>query len=104
MNKSSNLAANKWLVAVAVIVPTVLEVLDGTVVMVSLPYIRGSLNAGVDEVAWVLTSYLVANGIVIPLQLARARAVRRGPADCAHPGRSADLYGSTTAIAPHGVS
>jgi len=60
-------AANKWLVAVAVIVPTILEVVDGTVVTVAMPYIQGSLNAGVDEVAWVLTSYLVANGIVIPL-------------------------------------
>ena len=60
-------AANKWLVAIAVIVPTILEVVDGTVVTVALPYIQGSLNAGVDEVAWVLTSYLVANGIVIPL-------------------------------------
>jgi DHA2 family multidrug resistance protein len=60
-------ATNKWLVAAAVIVPTILEVVDGTVVTVAMPYIQGSLNAGVDEVAWVLTSYLVANGIVIPL-------------------------------------
>ncbi len=58
---------NKWLVAVAVIVPTILEVADGAVVTVALPHIQGNLNAGVDEVAWVLTSYLVANGIVIPL-------------------------------------
>lgn len=60
-------ATNKWLVAIAVIVPTILEVVDGTIVTVAMPYIQGSLNAGVDEVAWVLTSYLVANGIVIPL-------------------------------------
>jgi len=60
-------ATNKWLVAVAVILPTILEVLDTTVVNVALPHIQGSLNAGVDEVAWVLTSYLIANGIVIPL-------------------------------------
>src|SRR5215471_2516980 len=58
---------NKWLVAAAVIVPTILEVVDGTVVSVIMPHIQGSLNASVDEVTWVLTSYLVANGIVIPL-------------------------------------
>jgi len=58
---------NKWLVALAVILPTVLEVVDGTIVNVALPHIQGSLNASVDEVAWVLTSYLVANGVVIPL-------------------------------------
>ncbi len=60
-------ATNKWLVAAAVIVPTILEVVDGTVVAVVMPHIQGSLNAAVDEVTWVLTSYLVANGIVIPL-------------------------------------
>jgi DHA2 family multidrug resistance protein len=60
-------ATNKWLVAAAVIVPTILEVVDGTVVTVVMPHMQGSLNAGVDEVTWVLTSYLVANGIVIPL-------------------------------------
>jgi DHA2 family multidrug resistance protein len=57
---------NKWLVA-AVIVPTTLEMVDTTMVNVALPYIQGNLNASVDEVAWVLTSYLIANGVVIPL-------------------------------------
>lgn len=60
-------ATNKWLVALAVILPTVLEVVDGTIVNVALPHIQGSLNASVDEVAWVVTSYLVANGVVIPM-------------------------------------
>ena len=63
---SEPLTTNKWLVAAAVIVPTILEVVDGTVVSVIMPNIQGSLNASVDEVTWVLTSYLVANGIVIP--------------------------------------
>lgn len=58
---------NKWLVAAAVIVPTTLEMVDTTVVNVALPHIQGNLNASVDEVAWVLTSYLIANGVVIPL-------------------------------------
>jgi DHA2 family multidrug resistance protein len=58
---------NKWLVAVTVMIPTFIEILDMTVVNVSLNHIQGSLNAGLDEVTWVLTSYLVSNAIVIPM-------------------------------------
>ena len=58
---------NKWLVAFTVILPTFIEVMDTSVVNVSLPHIQGSLNAGVDEVTWVLTSYLVSNAIIIPI-------------------------------------
>ncbi|MBW1699960.1 MAG: DHA2 family efflux MFS transporter permease subunit [Deltaproteobacteria bacterium] len=58
---------NKWLVAIAVMVPTFIEVMDISVVNVSLPHIQGSLNAGLDEVTWVLTSYLVSNAIIIPI-------------------------------------
>jgi DHA2 family multidrug resistance protein len=60
-------AANKWLIAVAVMLATIMEVLDTTIANVALLHIRGSLSAGVDEAAWVLTSYIVANAIVIPL-------------------------------------
>jgi MFS transporter, DHA2 family, multidrug resistance protein len=60
-------AANKWLVAVAVMLATTMEWIDGTIAMVALLHIRGSLSAGVDEAAWVLTSYIVANAIIIPL-------------------------------------
>jgi MFS transporter, DHA2 family, multidrug resistance protein len=59
--------ANKWLVAVAVMLATTMEWIDGTIAMVALLHIRGSLSAGVDEAAWVLTSYIVANAVVIPL-------------------------------------
>ena len=58
---------NPWLIAVAVMMGTFMEVLDTTVVNVSLPHIAGSVSASVDESTWVLTSYLVANGIVLPL-------------------------------------
>jgi len=58
---------NKWLVALTVILPTFIEIMDTSVVNVSLPHIQGSLNAGVDEVTWVLTSYLVSNAIIIPI-------------------------------------
>ncbi len=60
-------AANKWLVAIAVMLATIMEVLDTTIANVALFHIRGSLSAGVDEAAWVLTSYIVANAIIIPL-------------------------------------
>ena len=46
---------------------TVLEILDTSIVNVSLPHMQGSFSASVDEVTWVVTSYLVANGIMIPL-------------------------------------
>ncbi len=58
---------NKWLVAVTVMIPTFIEILDMTVVNVSLTHIQGSLSAGLDEVTWVLTSYMVSNAIVIPM-------------------------------------
>ena len=59
--------ANKWAIAVTVMLPTFIEVMDTSVVNVSLPHIQGSLSAGLDEVTWVLTSYLVSNAIIIPL-------------------------------------
>src|SRR2546421_7880000 len=59
--------ANKWLVAVAVMLATTMEWIDMTIANVALPHIRGSLSAGVDEAAWVLTSYIVANGIILAL-------------------------------------
>ncbi len=67
MNPPAVLQTNKWIVALTVILPTFLEVMDTSVVNVSLPHIQGSLSAGVDEVTWVLTSYLVANAIIIPI-------------------------------------
>ena len=58
---------NPWIVATAVMFATFMEVLDTTVVNVSLPHIAGSLSASVDEAAWALTSYLVANAIILPM-------------------------------------
>ena len=59
--------SHKWLVALAVMLGTTLEVLDTSIVNVSLPHMQGSFSASVDEIAWVVTSYLVANGIMIPM-------------------------------------
>src|SRR5579884_4264539 len=58
---------NPWIVAISVMFCTFMEVLDTTVVNVSLPHIAGNLSATVDEVTWVLTSYLVANAIILPI-------------------------------------
>ncbi len=63
----SELKANKWAIALTVMLPTFIEIMDTSVVNVSLPHIQGSLNAGLDEVTWVLTSYLVSNAIIIPI-------------------------------------
>ena len=57
---------NPWLIAVAVMLATFMEVLDTSIASVALPYIAGSLSATNDEATWVLTSYLVANAIVLP--------------------------------------
>ena len=67
MDPASIPKVNKWLVAFTVILPTFIEVMDTSVVNVSLPHIQGSLSAGVDEVTWVLTSYLVSNAVIIPI-------------------------------------
>lgn len=58
---------NPWIIAIAVMLSTFMEVLDTTVVNVSLPHIAGSLSATVDEATWTLTSYLVANAVILPL-------------------------------------
>ena len=59
--------ANRWLIAIAVMSSAVMEVLDTSVVNVSLPHIAGSLSATVDEATWVLTSYLGANAVILPI-------------------------------------
>src|SRR5215472_7759038 len=60
-------SANPWIIAIAVMLATFMEVLDTTVVNVSLPHIAGSMSSSVDEATWALTSYLVANAVVLPM-------------------------------------
>ncbi len=60
-------AINRWVPAIAVMLAAVMEVLDTSVVNVSLPHIAGSLSSTVDEATWVLTSYIVANAIILPI-------------------------------------
>lgn len=60
-------ASNPWLVAMTVTLAVFMEILDTTIVNVALPHVAGSLSSSYDESTWVLTSYLVANGIVLPI-------------------------------------
>jgi MFS transporter, DHA2 family, multidrug resistance protein len=60
-------AVNPWVIAGTVMLATFMEVLDTSVANVALPHIAGSLSSSVDEATWVLTAYLVANAVVLPL-------------------------------------
>jgi MFS transporter, DHA2 family, multidrug resistance protein len=60
-------AANPWLIAATVSLAAFMEVLDTAIANVALPYIGGNLGASNDQSTWVLTSYLVANAIVLPI-------------------------------------
>src|ERR1700753_3919058 len=56
---------NPWLIALSVMLATFMEILDTAIASVALPYIAGSLSASNDEATWVLTSYLVANAVIL---------------------------------------
>jgi MFS transporter, DHA2 family, multidrug resistance protein len=58
---------NPWIVALAVIIPTFMEVLDTTIANVALRYIAGGLSAPSTDSEWVITSYLAANAIILPM-------------------------------------
>src|SRR5579859_7865844 len=60
-------AINPWFVAAAVVVPTFMEVLDTTIANVALRYIAGGLSAANVDSEWVITSYLAANAIILPI-------------------------------------
>jgi len=60
-------SVNPWLIAISVIVPTFMEVLDTTIANVALVHIAGSMSASYSEATWVLTSYLISNAIILPL-------------------------------------
>jgi DHA2 family multidrug resistance protein len=70
-------ASNPWLITIVVTLAAFMEVLDTTIVNVALPHIAGTMSASYDEATWVLTSYLVANGIVLPISAFFGRAIGR---------------------------
>jgi DHA2 family multidrug resistance protein len=59
--------ANKWLITITVILASVIELIDTSIVNVALPQMMGNLGATLDQIAWVVTGYVVANVIVIPM-------------------------------------
>jgi MFS transporter, DHA2 family, multidrug resistance protein len=68
---------NPWLIAVTVTLAAFMEVLDTTIVNVALPHIAGTLSVSYDEATWALTSYLVANSIVLPISAFFGRLLGR---------------------------
>jgi DHA2 family multidrug resistance protein len=58
---------NKWMITITVMTGAVLSALDTSIVNVALPYMRGSLGASVEEIAWVSTSYILSNVIIMPI-------------------------------------
>lgn len=68
MTKASSLShTEQWLITITVMLVTVIEVIDVTIVNVSLPHMMGSLGANFEEITWVLTSYIVSAAIFMPL-------------------------------------
>src|SRR5260370_41603921 len=74
---SSQAAINPWLIAIAVTLATFMELLDTSIANVALPHIAGGLAVSYDESTWVLTSYLVANAVVLPLSAWLSRVFGR---------------------------
>jgi DHA2 family multidrug resistance protein len=77
--RTAAMVPNPWLIAVVVSMATFMEVLDTTVANVALPYIAGGLAVSVDEASWVVTTYLVANAIVLTASSFLARMFGRRP-------------------------
>jgi len=67
MPENAPKSINPWIVTVAVMLGTFMEILDTTVVNVSIPHIAGNMGATVEEGTWVVTSYLVSNAIILPM-------------------------------------
>ena len=69
--------ANQWLTAVLVALATFMEILDTTIANVALRYIAGGLGVSVDEASWVVTTYLVANAIILTASAFLAKTIGR---------------------------
>jgi len=73
----SGRSVNPWWIGITVTIATFMELLDTSIANVSLPHIAGGLGTSLDEATWVLTSYLVANAIVLPLSAWLSRTFGR---------------------------
>src|SRR5437667_10749133 len=70
-------AINPWLIAITVTIATFMELLDTSIANVALPHVAGGLAVSYDESTWVLTSYLIANAVVLPLSAWLSRVFGR---------------------------
>src|ERR1700751_2121497 len=70
-------SVNPWLIAVTVTIAAFMELLDTSIANVALPYIGGGLGRSYDEVTWILTTYLVANAVVLPMSAWLSRLMGR---------------------------
>lgn len=68
---------NPWLIAIVVAAATFMEVLDTTIANVALPYVAGGMAVSADEATWVVTTYLVANAVVLTASSHLAKALGR---------------------------
>src|SRR5438445_624228 len=72
-----HVVVNPWLIAVTVTIAAFMELLDTSIANVALPYIGGGLGRSYDEVTWILTTYLVANAVVLPMTAWLSRLMGR---------------------------
>src|SRR6266481_1379363 len=70
-------SVNPWFIAVTVTLATFMELLDTSIANVALPYIGGGLGRSYDEVTWILTTYLVANAVILPMSAWLSRVLGR---------------------------
>ena len=70
-------AVNPWVIAILVALASFMEVLDTTIANVALPYIAGGMGVSEDEASWVVTTYLVANAIILTASSFLARKFGR---------------------------
>lgn len=74
---TSGTGANPWLIAILVALASFMETLDTTIANVALPYIAGGMGVSEDEASWVVTTYLVANAIILTASSFLARMLGR---------------------------
>src|SRR5579871_3291500 len=77
LRKTARKPINPWVIALTVTLATFMELLDTSIANVSLPYIAGGLGRSYDEVTWILTTYLVANAVVLPMSAWLSRVLGR---------------------------
>src|SRR5216683_5791009 len=70
-------SVNPWVIALAVTLAAFMETLDTSIANVALPYIGGGLGRSYDEVTWILTTYLVANAVILPMSAWLSRVFGR---------------------------